>query len=210
MEDGSRPVLPINNGGSQEEVGIDDEDWEYVQEEQAEAVALVHSHTVGYGVASPSSSTSTSINTTRASDVEEGAATLAQEEDDGTGSGRRKAIKLLKDLTTVPGKVEDVIVYKLQKLQRKPRVVYLKTVRSPFDYLIICYFLSIFIFLSFSGNFYRFSSPIWRSIWPEALAVGVCLVAGTVLQAVGAGGHLLRAALGPVRVLPVQAQRERP
>lgn len=127
MEDGSRPVLPINNGGSQEEVGIDDEDWEYVQEEQAEAVALVHSHTAGYGVTSPSSSTSTSINTTRARDVEEGAATLAQEEDDGTGSGRRKAIKLLKDLTTVPGKVEDVIVYKLQKLQRKPRVVYLKT-----------------------------------------------------------------------------------
>lgn len=209
MEDGSRPVLPINNGGSQEEVGIDDEDWEYVQEEQAEAVALVHSHTAGYGVTSPSSSTSTSINTTRARDVEEGAATLAQEEDDGTGSGRRKAIKLLKDLTTVPGKVEDVIVYKLQKLQRKPRVVYLKTVRSPFDYLLfVIFYLSLFSF-PFLAIFIFSLRPFGGLFGLKRWRWG-CLVAGTVLQAVGAGGHLLRAALGPVRVLPVQAQRERP
>jgi hypothetical protein len=94
--------------------------------------------------------------------VEEGAATSAREEDDGTGSGRRKAIKLLKDLTTVPGKVEDVIVYKQQKLQRKPRVVYLKTVLSFFpNYFLISFnnffyfpFLAIFIFYlrPFVGN----------------------------------------------------------
>jgi hypothetical protein len=154
MEDGSRPVLPINYGGSQEEVGIDDEDWEYVQEEQAEAVALVHGQqAAGYGgVTSPSSSTSTSINT-RARDVEEGAATSAREEDDGTGSGRRKAIKLLKDLATVPGKVEDVIVYKQQKLQRKPRVVYLKTVLATTQTILL-----IILIISFISLFWQYLS----------------------------------------------------
>lgn len=41
----------------------------------------------------------------------------------------KNAIKILKDLTVAPGRVEDVLIYKERKLQKKPPVVYLKTVR---------------------------------------------------------------------------------
>lgn len=42
----------------------------------------------------------------------------------------KKALRLLREATTAPGRVEDIIVYKEQKLKRKPHVVYLKTVRG--------------------------------------------------------------------------------